>query len=157
VVDLDAWQEVWATLRSNKLRAFLTALGVFWGVFMLILMLGIGNGLERGVIHNLNGLTNYSVYLWSQRTSMPYRGLQPGRFVKLNNADISAIARTEGVEHVAPRIQMGTWRAGENARRCAKPLSATRIRSANTSRCAACTSKSWACSTHRRPAMTAKK
>jgi putative ABC transport system permease protein len=115
VVDLDAWQEVWATLRSNKLRAFLTALGVFWGVFMLILMLGIGNGLERGVIHNLNGLTNYSVYVWAQRTSMPYRGLQPGRYVKFNNADIAAIARTQGVEHLAPRIQLGTWHSGENA------------------------------------------
>jgi putative ABC transport system permease protein len=120
VLDLDAWQEVWATLRSNKLRATLTALGVFWGVFMLIMMLGIGNGLERGVIHNLNGLTNYSVYVWSQRTSIPYRGLQPGRYVKLNNADIAAIARTEGVEHVAPRIQMGTWHAGENANYGAK-------------------------------------
>ena len=115
MIDLDAWQEVWATLRSNKLRAFLTALGVFWGVFMLILMLGIGNGLERGVIHNLSGLTNYSVYVWAQRTSLPYRGLQPGRYVKLNNADIGAVARAAGVEHVAPRIQMGTWRAGENA------------------------------------------
>ncbi|HEY4104248.1 MAG TPA: ABC transporter permease [Polyangiaceae bacterium] len=120
MLDLDAWQEVWATLRSNKLRATLTALGVFWGVFMLIMMLGIGNGLERGVIHNLNGLTNYSVYVWSQRTSIPYRGLQPGRYVKLNNADIAAIARTEGVEHVAPRIQMGTWHAGENANYGAK-------------------------------------
>jgi putative ABC transport system permease protein len=114
MIDLDAWQEVWATLRSNKLRAFLTALGVFWGVFMLILMLGIGNGLERGVIHNLSGLTNYSVYVWAQRTSMPYKGLQPGRYVKLTNADIGAIARTEGVEHVAPRLQLGAWRDGQN-------------------------------------------
>src|SRR3954471_1067563 len=76
VLDWDTWQEVWATLRSNKLRAFLTALGVFWGVFMLILMLGIGNGLERGVTRNLSGLTTYSVYVWSQRTSIPYKGLQ---------------------------------------------------------------------------------
>ena len=114
MIDLDAWQEVWATLRSNKLRAFLTALGVFWGVFMLILMLGIGNGLERGVIHNLSGLTNYSVYIWPQRTSMPYKGLPPGRYVKFNNADIAAIARTEGVEHVAPRLQLGMWREGQN-------------------------------------------
>ncbi|HWZ93469.1 MAG TPA: ABC transporter permease [Polyangiaceae bacterium] len=114
MIDLDAWQEVWETLRSNKLRAFLTALGVFWGVFMLILMLGIGNGLERGVIHNLSGLTNYSVYVWPQRTSMPYKGLPPGRYVKFNNADIAAIARAEGVEHVAPRLQLGAWRDGQN-------------------------------------------
>jgi putative ABC transport system permease protein len=114
VLDLDTWQEVWATLRSNKLRAFLTALGVFWGVFMLILMIGIGNGLERGVIRNLSGLTNYSVYVWPQRTSLPFKGLQPGRYVRLNDADIAAVAHTEGVEHVAPRLQLGDWRGPQD-------------------------------------------
>ena len=114
MVDLDAWQEVWSTLRSNKLRAFLTALGVFWGVFMLILMLGIGNGLEKGVIRNLSGLSNCSVYVWSQRTSIPYKGLQPGRYVHFVDADISAVARTPGVEHVAPRLQLGNWREAQN-------------------------------------------
>ena len=110
MLDFDTWQEVWATLRSNKLRAFLTALGVFWGVFMLIIMLGIGNGLERGVIRNLSGLTNYSVFVWPQRTSLPYKGLPPGRYVRLNDADIAAVARTPGVEHVAPRLKLGDWR-----------------------------------------------
>jgi len=110
VLDWDNWLEVWATLRSNKLRAFLTALGVFWGVFMLIMMLGIGNGLERGVIRSLSGLTNYSIYVWPQRTSLPFKGLQPGRYVHLNDADIAAVARTPGVEHVAPRLQLGNWR-----------------------------------------------
>jgi putative ABC transport system permease protein len=110
VLDWDTWQEVWATLRENKLRAFLTALGVFWGVFMLILMLGIGNGLERGVIRNLSGLTNYTVYVWPQRTSLPFKGLQPGRYVRLNDADIAAVEHTPGVEHVAPRLQLGNWR-----------------------------------------------
>ncbi len=113
MVDLDTWQEVWSTLLSNKLRAFLTALGVFWGVFMLILMLGIGNGLERGVIRNLSGLSNYSVYVWAQRTSIPYKGLKPGRHIVFNNADIAAISRTPGVEHVAPRLQLGNWHEGQ--------------------------------------------
>lgn len=114
MVDLDTWQEVWATLQSNKLRALLTALGVFWGVFLLILMLGIGNGLERGVIRNLSGLTNYSVYVWPQRTSLPFKGLQPGRYVRFTNADIAAVIRTPGVEHVAPRLQLGTWRGPQD-------------------------------------------
>ena len=114
MLDWDTWQEVWATLRSNKLRALLTALGVFWGVFMLILMLGIGNGLERGVIRNLAGLTNYSVYLWPQRTSLPFRGLQPGRYVHFTEADIGAVARAEGVEYVAPRLQLGNWHSPQN-------------------------------------------
>ena len=114
MLDLDTWQEVWATLRHNRLRAFLTALGVFWGVFMLILMLGIGNGLERGVIRNLSGLTNYSVYVWPQRTSLPFMGLQPGRYVRLNDADIGAVARIPGVEFVAPRLQLGDWRGAQD-------------------------------------------
>jgi len=110
VLDWDNWQEIWATLRSNKLRAFLTALGVFWGVFMLILMLGVGNGLERGAIRNLSGLTSYSIYVWPQRTSLPFQGLKPGRSVSLNDADVAAVARTPGVEHVAPRLLLGNWR-----------------------------------------------
>ena len=125
MLDLDTWQEVWATLQSNKLRAFLTALGVFWGVFMLILMLGIGNGLERGVIRNLSGLTNYSVYVWPQRTSLPFKGLQPGRYVHLTNADISAVARTKGVEHVAPRLQLGSWRGPQDVSYGAKKATFT--------------------------------
>lgn len=120
MLDLDTWQEVWATLRHNRLRAFLTALGVFWGVFMLILMLGIGNGLERGVVRNLSGLTNYSVYVWPQRTSLPYKGLQPGRYVRFNDADIASIRRTAGVEHVAPRLQLGNWRGPQQVNYGAK-------------------------------------
>lgn len=111
--DFDAWQEVWATLRRNRLRAFLTALGVFWGIFMLIVMLGVGHGLEAGAIRNMGGITNYSVYVWAQRTSIPYKGLVPGRWVRFNNADIAALQRAEGVEHLAPRIQLGAWREGQ--------------------------------------------
>lgn len=114
MLDWDTWQEVWATLRSNRLRAFLTALGVFWGVFILLSMLGIGKGLERGVIRNLSGLSTYGVYVWPQRTSLPFQGLQPGRYVRLNDADIAAVARTPGVERVAPRLQLASWRGPQN-------------------------------------------
>lgn len=114
MLDWDTWQEVWATLRSNRLRAFLTALGVFWGVFILLSMLGIGKGLERGMIRNLSGLSTYAVYVWPQRTSLPFQGLQPGRYVRLNDADIAAVARTEGVERVAPRLQLASWRGPQN-------------------------------------------
>jgi putative ABC transport system permease protein len=114
VLDWDTWQEVWQTLRSNRLRAFLTALGVFWGVFILLSMLGIGKGLERGVIRNLSGLSTYGVYVWPQRTSLPFQGLQPGRYLHLNDADIAAVARTPGVERVAPRLQLTSWRGPQN-------------------------------------------
>jgi putative ABC transport system permease protein len=118
--DLDAWQEIWSTLRKNKLRAALTACGVFWGMFMLMVLLGLGAGLERGVVRSLGGLALHSVYVWSQKTSMPYKGLQPGRFVKFTNQDIAAIARVPGVKYVSPRLQLGGWREGVNITRGAK-------------------------------------
>lgn len=118
--DLDAWQEVWSTLRKNRLRALLTACGVFWGMFMLMVLLGLGTGLERGVVRSLGGMALHSVYVWSQRTSMPYRGLQPGRYVKFTNQDIAAIQHVTGVTYVAPRLQLGGWRDGQNITRAEK-------------------------------------
>ena len=118
--DLDAWQEVWSTLRKNKLRAILTACGVFWGMFMLMVLLGLGAGLERGVVRSLGGMALHSVYVWSQRTSIPFKGLQPGRYVKFNNQDIEAIQRVTGVTYVAPRLQLGGWRDGQNITRGSK-------------------------------------
>jgi putative ABC transport system permease protein len=118
--DLDAWQEIWVTLRKNKLRAVLTACGVFWGMFMLMVLLGLGAGLERGVVRSLGGMALQSVYVWSQRTSLPYQGLQPGRYIKFTNQDIAAIARVSGVKYVAPRLQLGGWRDGQNITRGAK-------------------------------------
>jgi putative ABC transport system permease protein len=119
-MDLDSWQEIWATLRKNKLRGVLTACGVFWGMFMLMVLLGLGTGLERGVVKSLGGMALHSVYVWSQRTSMPYRGLQPGRYVKFTNQDIARIQRVSGVTHVAPRLQLGGWRDGQNITRGAR-------------------------------------
>jgi putative ABC transport system permease protein len=117
MLDLDSWQEIWATLRKNKLRGVLTACGVFWGMFMLMVLLGLGTGLERGVVRSLGGMAMHSVYVWSQRTSLPYRGLQPGRYVKFTNQDIRAIERVSGVTQVAPRLQLGGWRDGQNITR----------------------------------------
>jgi putative ABC transport system permease protein len=60
------------------------------------------------------------VYVWSQRTSLPYRGLQPGRYVKFTNPDIAIIQRVPGVTYVAPRLQLGGWREGQNITRGSK-------------------------------------
>jgi putative ABC transport system permease protein len=114
MLDIDSWQEIWATLRRNRLRAFLTACGVFWGIFMLVVMLGIGNGLRNGAMENLGGLTMRSFWVWSQRTTMPHAGLRPGRNVRFSNTDIALLAAVPGVGHVAPRLRLGGWRAGVN-------------------------------------------
>jgi putative ABC transport system permease protein len=107
--DLDTWQEIWATLRRNRLRALLTASGVFWGLFMLILLLGLGRGLERGALA-LSELAPRAVYVWGQRTGMPYRGLSPGRYVRFEDEDIARLRAVPGVEFVAARLRFGGWR-----------------------------------------------
>jgi putative ABC transport system permease protein len=115
MLDLDRWQEVLLTLRHNKLRAVLTASGVAWGVFMLVLMLGFGAGLERGVRSNMVGFTANSVFMWGQRTSMPHAGFLPGRYVGFMTEDIKAIEEgVIGMKALAPRIQLGGWQDGNN-------------------------------------------
>ena len=85
--DLDTWQEIAQTMRRNKLRTTLTAAGVFWGMFMLMVMLGFGDALERGTKRGMGGFATNAVYIWGQRTSLPYKGFQPGRSIDYNNAD----------------------------------------------------------------------
>lgn len=115
--DLDKWQEIWATLSRNKLRTFLTALGVVWGVFMMMATIGFARGFREGMTHQMSWAATNSVYVWSQRTTMPYKGLQPGRHVEFKNDDIEAVARVPGLEHLAPRLQMGGWRDSNNVTR----------------------------------------
>ena len=112
MIDLDRWQEIASTLRRNKLRTLLTAAGVFWGIFMLLVMLGFGRGLERGVSDSMFGVAANSVVLWGQRTSMPHEGMQPGRAIRFESADIEAL-RSEvlGLAHLAPSIRLGRWGA----------------------------------------------
>jgi putative ABC transport system permease protein len=120
IFDADSWQEIWGTIRRNRLRTLLTVLGVFWGVFMLIVMVGAGNGLERGVKKSMSGFAANSMAVWGDRTSIPHKGLGPGRPVEFDNADTDALRAVPGVEHVAPRIQLGGWRLGNNVTRGAK-------------------------------------
>ena len=107
--DLDKWKEVWATLRSNRLRTFLTAFGVFWGIFMLMAMLTFGSSMQSGMQKQMKGMATNLLWIWGQVTTESYDGLQPGRVVKYNRDDIEILRRLPGVEHLAPRIQLGGW------------------------------------------------
>jgi len=117
IFDPDSWQEIWSTIRKNRLRTALTALGVFWGVFMLVVMVGAGQGLENGVQRSMSGMASNSVFVWAQRTSIPYKGLQPGRGVRFATDDIDFVARVPGIEHLAPRNQLGSFRDRNTVRR----------------------------------------
>jgi len=103
--------EIIATIKNNKLRTILTAFGVFWGIFMIVLMLGIGNGLQKGVLNEFSGTATNSFFMWGSRTSMPYMGMKPGRYVQLRSSDIEYIkANLEELEYVVPMNQLGGYR-----------------------------------------------
>ena len=109
MIDLDKWKEIWATLRSNKLRTFLTAFGVFWGILMLMLMLAFGSAFEEGSRRNMKGMATNLLFCWGQQTTEAYDGLPPGRQVRFNTDDIEILRKLPGVEHLAPRLQLGGW------------------------------------------------
>lgn len=112
--DLDSWEEVWTSLRRNRLRTFLTAFGVFWGMLMLTLLLGFGTGLEHGVARDFLGVAKNSLFIHAERTLFAYQGLGPGRWVELTNDDMEAVKSLPGVGVVAPRLNFGGWGEGQN-------------------------------------------
>ena len=107
--DLDKWKEIWATLRSNRLRTFLTAFGVFWGILMLIAMLGFGSAMQTGSQRQMKGMATNMMFVWGQQTTESYDGLPPGRGVRFETKDIGVLRALAGVEHLAPRISLGGW------------------------------------------------
>jgi putative ABC transport system permease protein len=112
--DLDNWQEVWATLRSNRLRTFLTAFGVFWGILMLMAMLGFGSSMQEGTHRQMKGMATNLLWVWGQTTTVAYDGLPTGRQVKFEISDIENLRRLQGIEWLAPRLRLGGWGNGFN-------------------------------------------
>ena len=106
--DLDRWQEIYSTLRKNKLRTVMTAFGVFWGIFMLVVMLGAGRGLENGITLEMGDFATNSAFMWSQTTTIPYKGFPKGRWFTFTNEDIKALRdNVPEIDMLAPRIQRG--------------------------------------------------
>ena len=114
--DVDKWQEIFHVLKSNKLRTFLTAFGVFWGIFMLVIMLGCGNGLRNGIMYWFEGFATNSAFFWGNSTTISYNGLQRGRHIVFDNNDVSAIRQqVKGIKIITPRTYVSTWRSGDSA------------------------------------------
>jgi len=114
--DLDSWIEIYNSIRKNPTRTLFTALGVFWGIFMLIILLGAGNGLHNAVVRDFSGTAANSFFIWTQSTSIPYKGLPKGRTFSFTNDDIAALK--EGVpeiQYLAPRNQLGGFRNLSNS------------------------------------------
>jgi putative ABC transport system permease protein len=110
---LDHWQEVLQTLRRNRLRTFLTACGVFWGVFMLVVMLGFGKGLENGATQGFGSWALNTAGVWPEATTMAYAGRAPGRNLDLTLEDMAAVGKMDGVQKVVPRNFYGSRGGGD--------------------------------------------
>lgn len=112
--DADKWQEIYFALKQNKLRTFFTAFGVFWGIFMLIIMLGSGKGLRNGATQGMGDLATNSMFMWTQQTTVPYKGFPRGRRYNFTNEDTQALQdNIPEIEHIAPRLQV--FSRGENS------------------------------------------
>ena len=106
--DLDRWYEIWITITHNKSRSFLTAFGVFWGMFMLVVMIGAGNGLSKGINSQIEGFASNSVFFQSKQTSVPYKGFQKGRSWNMLNSDMPIIEdRVSELEYLSPILFSG--------------------------------------------------
>jgi len=113
--DLDLWKEIIDALKKNRMRSFMTAFGVFWGIFMLIIMSGAGRALENGIMDGIKAFATNSAFFWTERTSKPHKGFQRGRRWDYKNADIQYIrANIKDVEYLSPRLFGPNTYGGDN-------------------------------------------
>ncbi|QAA83220.1 ABC transporter permease [Aequorivita sp. H23M31] len=111
----DSWSEILEALSSNWFRTVLTAFGVLWGIFILVILLAAGNGLENGIKQAFTGMATNSMFMWAQNVSQPYKGLPKGRRYNFKLDDVQAIKEeVPGLRFVSPRNQLGGFRGSNN-------------------------------------------
>ncbi len=103
-MDLDHWREVAQSIWRHKTRTLLTAFGVFWGIFMLVALLGSGNAMKNGAMGMFKDDAVNSVFIYGNRTSKAYMGLKPGRRIQFTLDHLEALKRSvPGIEIITPR------------------------------------------------------
>ena len=112
--DIDSISEIWQTIARNKTRSLLTAFGVFWGIFILVILLASGNGFDNGLRSNIEGFATNSTFIIPSETTEAYKGYQKGRSWQPDMSDIEAIKKKiKGVDMVSPTSSKWTF-DGEN-------------------------------------------
>ena len=107
--DLEKWREIFDSIGKNKLRTVLTGFAVFWGIFMLIVLLGAGAGLRNGFEYNFKNTATNSIELYGGETSKPWKGLPANRAIQLTEEDIEALRNAiPGIEHISGKFRV--WR-----------------------------------------------
>lgn len=117
----DRWEEILEALNANKFRTFLTAFGVFWGITILVLLLALTNGLRNGVTADFGNFATNSMFIWTQQTSKPYKGLPKGRRFNFKLEDVATLKNDfPQLKYVSPRNQLGGYSGANNVVRGTK-------------------------------------
>ncbi|WP_295939415.1 ABC transporter permease [uncultured Alistipes sp.] len=96
--DADRWNEIWQTITRNRKRSIMTALGVFWGIFMLTVLLGAGMGLGRLFRAQLGDMSTNTILMQPQQTSVPYKGMPKNRWWRMDNEDVTNVQKLNEVQ-----------------------------------------------------------
>lgn len=119
--DREKWNEILEALTANTFRTLLTAFGVFWGIFILVILLAASNGLENGVKKGFEGIATNTMFMWTQTTSKAYKGLPKTRRYDFKNSDVDALKQKfPDLLYVSPRNQLGDFNGISNVVRGTK-------------------------------------
>ncbi|MNF26278.1 Macrolide export ATP-binding/permease protein MacB [compost metagenome] len=119
--DRENWNEILEALTANTFRTLLTAFGVFWGIFILVILLAASNGLENGVKKGFDGIATNTMFMWTQTTSKAYKGLPKTRRYDFKNSDVDALKQKfPDLLYVSPRNQLGDFNGVSNVIRGTK-------------------------------------
>lgn len=108
IFNLENWREIGTTLARNKTRTFLTAFGIFWGIYMLTALLGGAGGLEDKLRSNFEGFASNSALIYANRRTISYRGFNKGSGWDMTTADVEAMRRIPGIDAVAANSYGGS-------------------------------------------------
>lgn len=114
----DRWIEIIEVFNANPFRTFLTAFGVFWGIFILVVLLALTTGMQNGVSKDFGNFATNSMFMWGQGTSKPYKGLPKGRRVQFKIEDATVLkSKIPDLKIVSPRSQLGGYNGSNNVTR----------------------------------------
>lgn len=106
IFDKDTWQEIFDGISKNKVRTGITVIGVMWGIFLLVVLLGAARGMENNFNKLFGDFATNSVFIWGQSTSKPFKGFQEGKRITLKMSDVEHIqSEIKGIEFVVPRYR----------------------------------------------------
>src|SRR5699024_9506273 len=100
----DKWDEILESLSANWFRTIMTACGVFWVIFILVILLAAGIGLGNGIKEGFSGIATNSMFMFTGETTMPYKGMNKGRSYDFKIGDVEALRQNvNGLEIISPR------------------------------------------------------